>query len=122
MLLRRKRRDQGSYRSPSRADFKKQATCTDKSPTEFARLEVATAGSGPIMQKQIDVVNSTFFQADAETKHLLIAGIQQAELQRFFVATFKDGSKKGVRPKSDDPFDFYAEFESVPARPCTEKG
>jgi hypothetical protein len=76
------------------------------------KLKVATAGTGPIMERLLKYYES--IKMDDETREILVGGAKNSENRRFFRVTFKDGSQQGIWPDKDDPLTLYGWHESEP--------
>ena len=76
------------------------------------RLEIAPAGTGPIMSKMIERYKT--IKTDDETKVMLIEGIRDAKDKRYFKVKFRDGSELGLRPDKTNSSSIDARWESEP--------
>jgi hypothetical protein len=70
--------------------YKLRSLAAARTKALVAKLEIAVAGTGPIMDKLIKGNEAT--AADAATKKLVIESIRATKHRRYFEVTFKDGN------------------------------
>ena len=71
-----------------------------------ARLQIGAAGTKPLIKGETTKIRIS--SLDGDTKKLFLQGLQVMENERFFVVTFRDGTRKQVNLKKDEPLRYIS--------------